>query len=327
MISNIDKFKIENIRYEKPFVQRRDRRNNQAGVTVMPFRKAVVDLRVIYFNDIKYKVNKTKQESIRRLQFEYQKTTIREKMLRNISSKYTTVWKLFQNRMKTLSMVRNVIRRKRILGIPGKIGLQIQNKEQNRRNSKVWRGRVFRDSWFFAAHNLVLMFCFVLGLLLIPLDIAFSYSSYSPVLFFIKHMIIFYLIIDIILRFLTVINHETSIVREFAQIAKHYISSWNFLLDIAGSIPVELFMKENSRFSKETSVLFDLLTVARIVLPLFTISQYSLQIPKQIKSLIQTRRVVSLFRTAIITLIFVHCSACLMVYIVTLSPADKWVVR
>ena len=182
------------------------------------------DPRGLLFNEIKDYYRSTRRRCVDELKNEYNKTCIKERILKNISSEYTNVWSTIQNKSLFLCAMRLSLRTSRLFGMTtiyhprAKSGNQCSSLAHNH--------------WIVQASDLIMLCLALFFWLYSPIAVAFKMNILLP--WILCNALIF---LDILLRLATRVSSEGELT--LRQTAKRYLKS-RCILDLLMVFPYEL---------------------------------------------------------------------------------------
>ena len=271
------------------------------------------------FKDIQAHFTKARKKAMERLTFEQTKTTIKEKVLRSIATQYYTSWKLMQNKMVVLNLVRSVLKERRKFGMLGCLIDQSYlstAKEDDRKRYLIYPG-----TKRFLVHMVFLFIFFVYVVVCFPLYLAFGHQNDNPLHKWLILMALGFFLIDIGLRFITSFEENGYWVHKRREISKRYIKSF-FAFDLACTIPFELLVDHEERI-----VFLRLIFVLRTLKISNTVFNRTLSgnyFIDLLKRIFPSTKSFTVFCTLGLTLLTVHIMSCIWVFIPLLDPSANW---
>ena len=184
------------------------------------------DPRGLLFNEIKDYYRSTRRRCVEELKNEYNKTCLRERILKNISSEYTGIWSTIQNKSLFLCAMRLSLRASRLFGMT--TTYQSRAKPNNRFSS------LAHNHWIVHISDLMMLLLAAYYWLCLPVAVAFEEQSLLPWVYC-NALLVF----EILLRFAVRMSSEGDLT--FRQTANRYIKSRG-IIDLLMVIPYEIFL-------------------------------------------------------------------------------------
>jgi hypothetical protein len=254
-----------------------------------------------------------------RLSFEQTKTTIKEKVLRSIASRFYSSWKLMQNKTVVLSLVRSVLKERRKFGMLGCLIDQSYlstSKEDDRKRYLIYPG-----TKRFRLHMFLLFVFFVYVVVFFPLYLAFGLQNDQPLHRWLILITLGFYLVDLGLRFITSFKENGHWVHRRREITKRYFKGF-FFFDLICTIPFELLVDHEER-----TVFLRLIFVLRTLKILNSVFNRALSghyFIDRLKRFFPTTKSFTVFSTLGLTLLTVHIMSCIWVFIPTLNPSINW---
>jgi hypothetical protein len=271
------------------------------------------------FKDIQAHFSKARKQAVERLTFEQTKTTIKEKVLRSIASHYYSSWKLMQNKMVVLSLVRSVLKERRKFGM---LGCQIdQSYLRTAKEDKRKRYLIYPGTKRFQVHMVFLFIFFVYVIVCFPLYLAFGHQKDSDLHQWLILIALGFFMIDMGLRFFTSFEDNGYWVHKRREITKRYIKSF-FVFDLICSVPFELLVNHEERI-----LFLRLIFVFRTLKMLNTVFNRTLSgnyFIELLKRIFPSTKSFTVFSTLGLTLLTVHIMSCIWVFIPILDSSANW---
>ncbi len=271
------------------------------------------------FQDIQAHFSKARKQAIERLTFEQTKTTIKEKLLRSIASHYYSSWKLMQNKMVVLSLVRSVLKDRRKFGMLGCLIDQSYlstAKEDDRKRYLIYPG-----TKRFLLHMFFLFIFFLYVVVFFPLYLAFGHQN-DTILHQIMILITLgFFVVDMGLRFITSFQENGFWVHRRREISKRYIKGY-FFFDLVCAIPFELLVDHEQRVLFVRLIF--LLRTLKIVNTVFNRTLSGNYFIDLLKRIFPSTKSFTVFSTLGLTLLTVHMMSCIWVFIPLLDSSVNW---
>ncbi len=278
------------------------------------------DLRIQLFEEIRQHYRATRTKMGERLKFEQLKTTIRERLLRNISVKFKRVWRLVQNKTLMFSLVRNAIRTKRTFGMsPVVLSTMVRDTDSpSARRVRLLRATCDR---LFQLHLFVLLCCICYLVVFFPLNIAFDdvhSSAYEA-----EVAVLVYLCFDIVTRIVTIFKEVSINHQRLGLGVRQYLQSY-FILELLGSFPAEYLFTKQGRI---WHIIFFLPRLFRSINSIINFQVYGRQFMASFKKLHSSFKVLAVMLILLSTFILVNISSCCLIVLADISPEQNWYLR
>lgn len=252
---------------------------------------------------------------------------LKEKSLANLSSEKSRIrWKAIQNKLLFLSLQRRILRNARNFGLDSNTKI---SPNSNMDDVDITRRRfiIYPDSIVSKLHTVYLMFLLIYLLAILPLDLAFTYSSESRLSTTVGSIFTLSLLVDIGLTFLSAVEHrdraECRLEDRPFEIAKRYVKTW-LLFDIATAVPAQWLVRgteDGTRAIAELPKLFRLLNYLFQITP--SKERARQLITSRIKALFGSSKYSYIGQSLLFTLVFIHVCACLWCMLLHLS-VNNW---
>lgn len=294
--------------------------DSQATQRVSRKQKKASDLRITLFEEIRQHYRATRSKMCERLKFEQLKTSIRERLLRNISVKFKRVWRLVQNKTLMFSLVRNAIRTKRIFGMsPVVLSTMVPDKDSPEKRRV--RLRLYPCDRLFQLHLCLLFGCFCYLIVVFPLNLAFEgvHASAHETEF----AVLAYLCCDVVLRVFVVLEGVSVSHQKLSVRCSQYLRSY-FLLDLLGSFPLEYCLATNL---PTWNMLLFLPRLFRSINSMVNFQIYGKFFAAGFKKLHSSYKFLTVLLILLSTFVLVNISACFLIVISDMSPEQNWHLR
>lgn len=296
----------------------------------------------VQLDNIKDTLKVRRQTTKTQLKEAIKKIEEEEKVLANISPKYTPVWRAIQQKTLFLSVMRQTLRQMRNYGLDTH-RLSIENEKQRelgevcsskrRCYTKIWGSSdydplkplrwflVYPDSYFYRIHLFLMVMIMVYMCIFTPIDLAFDFKpSIQSIFDGIDLGTTLYFFLDMVLSFVTCFEENGQLVEDPKRIVKTYLSRW-FILDAITVFPFDLFVKGQTtvRYRK-------LLKGPRLIRLMNSLFQNTESKKKtrsifldKLKLFFSSSISLSAFLSFIVIIGFIHISACLWCFLYSLE--------
>ena len=261
------------------------------------------------------------EKSRKRLLHEQTKTYVKEKWLRNVSSKFKASWKTLQKKASILSLVRIVLKSNRTLGItprPDLAAAHLEAQATDRLIEKVWAGRL---AVFLRVHWLLLAGFLLFCLVTVPLDLAFGNTAKN----YITPQVVLagtaVLLVDTVVRYLVRVFAREATAGRGALIP--LIGPYAVLLfNLVTAFPVELLMQDSRQL--QTTRWLMLPRLVRTVCSLNDRHMYRGLIQGYCERHFREEGSVRSFCRLLGGLLAVHFIASIWIAFARIGPEDNW---
>lgn len=250
--------------------------------------------------------------------------------LKRVSPNMYHKWRKLQSMSNFLTVLRRIIHEIRHYGIKAaknrQLSLQLKtlvgDKPQLRKKCLL-----YPHSAIIKVRSIVYNLIIVYLLVSLPLDLAFLIKRGSNTSVLAEYIIVALLSADIMLSFFVVVQKDRILIEEHSKIAIHYLTRW-FIFDLLAVVPFDLVSNDGNLRFKKLLILPRLLKHCYFTLNKLTSSSD----PKPgvfihfLKNFFAHSQSVYLVLSMILTLLFMHISACLWIYSTSDSP-DQWMSR
>ena len=274
------------------------------------------------FKKIQQHYSQTKQLAVSSLEAEEAKITRDETVLSNLSLKFRETWKIIQRKVLFLSLLRISLKETRRFGI-------LPKTKRKKKATHIPQEPVARvvdpDSKLFQLHEWILFLTFLYLLVAYPLEFLYYRSDESSPVQLVDYVVCAYLLVDVVLRFITPVNITFSDITAVSvrQTAAAYLKS-SCWLDVLGSLPIDLSLL---RFSLTARRCFLVLRLVRVGNTVLRNSHYTHPMASKLKSLFGSGRSLPVYSLIASTFFFVHICSCIWILLLEFEDEFNWYSR
>lgn len=290
------------------------------------------DPRRILFNEIKQTFGHIQKASRKDLKIQTENIRKQEKHLSNIAADFQHRWKKIQNKTLFLSLMRRILRNSRNFGIGYKVDKEnIENQSIDGKEWSEWQTPWYifmPESIVIKIHLVIMVFIMLELVIFFPVDLAFNIDNENQTLYYINLFTVVYFFIDMVFCFLTAIDIDGQRVTSLKKIAWKYATSW-FIIDLIATIPFDLvFQQDNFKWRGLFKVPRLLRIVNNIYLPYSGIKKRQESVLlKWFKNMFSSSNTIYIWKSLLITAVFVHLSACIWCFMLSINETSNWYTR
>lgn len=282
--------------------------------------RGLEDPRARLFREIKAHYAYTKRKAMAGLTLENNKVTIKERLLRNLSQNYKETWKKLQNKTLFLSLLRISLMSTRLFGILSfKVGQRKITEGPKRRLDRL---SIRQDSLTVRTHHILMFLLLVYALALFPVDLAFDAYRGVPQFESVYALVYTYLFVDICLKFFFKLDLGERPSSDVSP-AVMYLRGW-FAWDLIMSLPFYFMWDTDVRWLRKIT----LAPMAfRILLSVCTKSPINNICFQKMVGLFGFGKLASVRLNILSILMFMHLSACVWIFFISVDPVHNWYVK